>query len=865
MRPNQREHQAAAEAGQTTFSRGVAPALVLAFLIVVSAVPIIDLARNPSTMAALWRILPRDFPQKSVEPAESRSDLARWNSQLQQNMTAAEKALEQESLLRASLLPPLNRLLTGMLGATNGDVCRGREDWLFYAPAVRHLTAPPFLQTAPDGLEPVTAMVRFRDQLAARGVTLVVVPIPVKASIYPELLAGPYDGDVPVHNASYDPMRERLRDQGILVCDLAPAFMAAKSSGQAYLARDSHWTPHGMAAAAEEIAAFIRGQVPELPPGTLDLRPGVPQPVTNAGDLEQMLGHGAKFATRETVAFAPVLHADGRSWAPDPDAPVLLLGDSFANIYAREDMGWGTGSGLAAELSRALQLPVDAITQNGNGAFATRAALNEALRRGDDRLQHKTVLVFTFSARELSLGDWKAAMELATVGTQTDQPSGHTPVEVSGTIQETATPPAPGSVPYRDCIIATRLVGVQGPAGIPDTVEVYRWGMRDNRWTEAARQRIGDSIRITMQPWDAVVKEFESYNRMELESAQYDTTSWWQVDAPVLTAEESVTPDQATGRGTDPDADLSELIQAMEADNLMVHAGREGWYFFLPELRFLNAGTFWGADSARTSRAANAQFADPLPAIVDFHQQLEKAGILLLMVPVPAKASIYHDRTALPGMPADPAALRAFYEELRRAGLHIVDLHDPFSEAASRRDPAVYCRQDTHWSPAGIRLAAEEIASELRAQPTYMAPDRAEFVVEERAITITGDLWSMLPEPRPAPETLPLWHVIDRATNAPISPDRDSPVLLMGDSHCLVFHAGGDLHAEGAGLPDLLALELGFPLDVVAVRGSGATAPRTNLARRRDNLAGKQAVIWCFTVREFTESTSGWRPVPVIQ
>jgi alginate O-acetyltransferase complex protein AlgJ len=72
------------------------------------------------------------------------------------------------------------------------------------------------------------------------------------------------------------------------------------------------------------------------------------------------------------------------------------------------------------------------------------------------------------------------------------------------------------------------------------------------------------------------------------------------------------------------------------------------------------------------------------------------------------------------------------------------------------------------------------------------------------------------------------------------------------------------MYAEGAGLPDQLALEFGFPIDVVAVRGSGATPARRNLARRKDNLAGKKLVIWCFTSREFTEG-EGWDKVQVIK
>ena len=90
----------------------------------------------------------------------------------------------------------------------------------------------------------------------------------------------------------------------------------------------------------------------------------------------------------------------------------------------------------------------------------------------------------------------------------------------------------------------------------------------------------------------------------------------------------------------------------------------------------------------------------------------------------------------------------------------------------------------------------------------------------------------------------------------------------MGDSHTLVFHAGGDMLAAGAGLADQLAHDLGIAIDVIGVRGSGATPARVNLMRRAKSdpsyLAGKKALIWCFTVREFTEST-GWSKVPVVK
>jgi alginate O-acetyltransferase complex protein AlgJ len=55
-------------------------------------------------------------------------------------------------------------------------------------------------------------------------------------------------------------------------------------------------------------------------------------------------------------------------------------------------------------------------------------------------------------------------------------------------------------------------------------------------------------------------------------------------------------------------------------------------------------------------------------------------------------------------------------------------------------------------------------------------------------------------------------------------------------------------------------------VDVVGVRGSGATAARINLLRRAQRAPGywadKRLVLWCFAARELTES-DGWRLVPI--
>ena len=328
---------------------------------------------------------------------------------------------------------------------------------------------------------------------------------------------------------------------------------------------------------------------------------------------------------------------------------------------------------------------------------------------------------------------------------------------------------------------------------------------------------------------------------------------------------------------------LAEKAAEAEAQQTTVVSGKEGWLFFAPELRSMSVGQFWGDAAQRVSRASNPEFADPLPAILDFKSQLDKAGISLIFVPIPAKATIYpemlsehEDATAR----TDEYHLK-FYDILRKHGVNVLDLTPLFLKNRFTDAGPVYCKQDTHWSGQGCVLAAEAIAEAI-GTPAWVAeipkqnknhdtPQSGRKPVldngENRAgtpmvkkIAIAGDLWKELGDENLQKEQLRLTYVKEGVGAS----WRASPVVLLGDSHSLVFHAGADMHAQGAGLPDHLAYQLGFPVDVVAVRGSGATPSRLNLYRRRDNMKGKRVVVWCLSVREFTEG-QGWRPVPVIQ
>lgn len=298
-----------------------------------------------------------------------------------------------------------------------------------------------------------------------------------------------------------------------------------------------------------------------------------------------------------------------------------------------------------------------------------------------------------------------------------------------------------------------------------------------------------------------------------------------------------------------------------------VVAGVDGWLFLKEELEHLAAGRFWGEAAASASRAKDKANADPLPAILEYNRLLAEKGITLYLMPVPPKALIYPDRLSAPLDPSagteELALYREFYAQLSAAGVQVVDL---LPELLANRDRAqLYCRTDTHYSGAGLAFFARAAAEAIKKEAWYAKAAKKEYDRQPRQVTIQGDLTQMAGGTGPT-EELELTMVTGKEDGRPVAPDLNSPVILLGDSHTLVFQAGGDLHATGAGLFDQLSAELGLAVDLLGVRGSGVTPARIKLFQRVKQdvnyLAGKKAVVWCFAAREFTGS-GGWRRIPV--
>src|SRR5690606_27212164 len=100
------------------------------------------------------------------------------------NLRSFEDRLEKEAWSAQALRPAMQAARFTAYGDLGEKGLLGRDGWLFYRPGVDFLMEPwpREVADAPEGSDPLTAIVAFRDALAERGIALLVVPAPGKAS-----------------------------------------------------------------------------------------------------------------------------------------------------------------------------------------------------------------------------------------------------------------------------------------------------------------------------------------------------------------------------------------------------------------------------------------------------------------------------------------------------------------------------------------------------------------------------------------------------------------------------------------------------------------------------------------------------------
>jgi alginate O-acetyltransferase complex protein AlgJ len=541
-----REQIAQREVGHTDITPWLSRALSAVFLVTITVVPALQTvydvrqgrAGDRSTMtpqAADALRLPL-VGLRAMASAEGGpvTRLFTGNREVLRSINSFEDTLEEQSRMGKWIRPHLQGHLTRFLGVGNEQVYCGRSRSLFYRPAVDHLTGPGFLdqhqlarraatgnewQGAPQP-DPVPAILEFRDQLAERGIELLIVPVPVKASVYPGLLSRRYAATgMAVHNPSHDEFHARLEAEGLRLFDPTPLLVnAAASTGEPqYLMTDTHWTPQAVDLVAKELAAAVRKTVSLSNQNRVRYSSSIAS-ASNVGDLAEMLELPTLF-TAQTVNTHVVEKPNGKSWRAARSAEILLIGDSFANIYDEEKLGWGANAGLAQRLSFHLRRPVDTLIRNDDGAFSTRLLLSDEIKQGGKRLANTRILIWEFTARELSVGDWRSIPWTPAPAKASNfvVPPRGTAIVVEGTVASLADVPNPRTAPYADFIVGMHLVDLASDHALDgDQALVFTWAMRNRRLTAGAHYQIGQRLRLELRPWADVTRELGTVTRGEL-------------------------------------------------------------------------------------------------------------------------------------------------------------------------------------------------------------------------------------------------------------------------------------------------------------------------------------------------------------
>jgi len=321
-----------------------------------------------------------------------------------ENLRAYEKNLEDQSCFIETLRPVMQYARFKVFGEAGAKALVGRDGWWFYRRSVEYLTQrADASSTHRSGRSAaLSAIVNFRDQLANRGIQLLVIVVPGKPSVYPDCLSPGADGPL-----EHPPTKQLLSDlyrANVKVVDLHAAFAAERNNkllannDLLYLPRDTHWSPKGLHVAARTVAQNIR-DLNVVPEGdtAYELKPVI---ASRRGDVVEMLQSPwitESYPMAEVQCQQVVSPDTGKLYEDTDDSPILVLGDSFLRIYERDEPG---AAGFISHLAYALHRPLTSIVNDGGASTLVRQELARKL----EMLEGKSLVVWEFVERDIRFG-----------------------------------------------------------------------------------------------------------------------------------------------------------------------------------------------------------------------------------------------------------------------------------------------------------------------------------------------------------------------------------------------------------------------------------------------------------------------------
>jgi hypothetical protein len=342
-----------------------------------------------------------------------------------------ETEMEKSSVFAGALRPVMLMAYFTIYNDLGNKGIKGKNGWFFYKSDVDYLVKPTIFDErskdvdandAPITDDAVGAIATFKKQLADKGIDLLMVIMPTKPSIYPDMLNASMKPDPTCSFSHSIDMMARLNKAGVETVDLFSAFAKERQNDKAagdslYLHTDTHFRNRAVLLTAATIAERVK-QYQWYQPGTTEYEADSIV-VPRYGDIAEMTGlpalnlHGLHFffPAESTICrqVYQVARGEGGTVADRTlykddysHSQILILGDSFSRMFqtdAPKSAGWI--SHLAKELSQ----PVASLVSDGGASTMVR----QALARKPALLKHKKLVIWEVVERDFRYGaeGWK--------------------------------------------------------------------------------------------------------------------------------------------------------------------------------------------------------------------------------------------------------------------------------------------------------------------------------------------------------------------------------------------------------------------------------------------------------------------------
>ena len=351
-----------------------------------------------------------------------------WNDRY---LRPYEKEMENSSVFALSARPRMLLAYYLMFRDLGEKGLIGRNGWFFYKPDVDFLIKPSVsdrrsVVVDPNDKQvsdnPIAAIKKFKEQLQAFGIDMMLVIVPGKPSIYPDVVSSRMQ---PAEAGSFSHSLRMLRDlkkQGIEAVDLFTPFARerlrdSEAGDSLYLHEDTHWKARAVRLAARVVADRIR-RYPWFSAGSTEYALDSVT-IDRIGDigtmsalpLNKVRGLYGLFIPEKTTCYKVYriirdpkgVETERTPYKDDFRAStILLLGDSFSRIYQTDEP---RGAGWISHLARELGQPIASLVNDGGASTLVRLSL----ARKPNLLKGKKLVIWEIVERDFRFGDegWK--------------------------------------------------------------------------------------------------------------------------------------------------------------------------------------------------------------------------------------------------------------------------------------------------------------------------------------------------------------------------------------------------------------------------------------------------------------------------